>query len=269
MKRLMQIAFIILATVALAAVVRTSQKALDVGQEIRFVDKRPVFLPRGEALKMMSLGYRGLVADWLWISTVLYYGRRIVEDDNAYYVYMQEKGDPEAELGQVSNISPAVDTVFGLPQQMAHLLYNFENRGLVDAIYPMLERVTTVDPHFVFPYLFGGVYVLMGTGEIDAALALLEKGRKANPERWEFPFYLGWIHWMYRGDIAKTTTFLSQAVKLEGCPRYVGDLYLGITQKLGQVSLTRLYLEGLLESTDNPEVRARIAEMLGEMAGKE
>lgn len=248
--------------ICLGFVVHRTQRAMDRHKIIRFVNRQPVFLPKGEVLKWMSMGYRGLFGDWLWIRSVLYYGRRVLDHDNPYYVYMMEKGSMDEELEAPKPISAKTDTILGLSQDLEHILYHFKSRGLVEYIYPMLDRVTTVDPHFIFPYIFGGVYIMMDTGEIDAAQKLLEKGYKVNPDRWEFPFYLGWIHWMYRGDTEKTTQYLSQAVALKNCPRYVGNLFIGLSRNLGQTKLTKLYLEGLLESTDNPEIREQIEELL-------
>lgn len=248
--------------ICLGFVVHRTQRAMDRHKIIQFVNKQPVFLPKGEVLKWMSMGYRGLLGDWLWIRSVLYYGRRVLDHDNPYYVYMMEKGGMEEELEAPRPISAKTDTLLGLSQELKHILYHFGSRGLVEYIYPMLDRVTTVDPHFIFPYIFGGVYIMLDTGEIDAAQALLEKGYKVNPDQWQFPFYLGWIHWMYRGNIEITTQYLSQAVALKNCPRYVGNLFMGISRNLGQTEVTKLYLEGLLESTDNPEIRERIQELL-------
>ena len=249
----------------LGFVVHQTQREMDSRRVIRFVDERPVFLPRGEVLKWMSMGYRGLVGDWLWIKSVLYYGRRVMDEDNPYYVYVEKKGDLEEELKAREPTPFVPDSVLGISESLRHLLYRCDSRGLVDYIYPMLDRVTTVDPHFILPYLFGGVYVLMDTGEIDGAQKLLEKGYKVNPARWEFPFYLGWIEWMYRGNLRQTAQYLSEAVGKEGCPFYVGQLFVGLSRNLGRTEVTKLYLEGLIESADNPEIRERIGELLQQM----
>jgi len=255
----------VLVIILLGGAVHQIQSILDSHREIRFVDDRPVFLPRGEVLKWMSMGYRGLVADWLWIQTVLYYGRRTMDEENPYLQYSINKGNLEKELNEVQSDTTDEDSLLNVNEELRHLLYRRESRGLVKYIYPLLDRVTTLDPHFIFPYIFGGVYVMMDTGEIGHAQALLQKGYKVNPHRWEFPFYLGWIEWMYRGNLEKTTQFLLEAVGKEACPEYVGRLLTGLTLNLGRIELTRQYLFGLLESTDNPEIRKRIEGLLNQM----
>lgn len=262
MRRWIHKAIFICLFATLGVIVHMTQRAMDRHKEIRFVDTRPVFLPKGEVLKWLSMGYRGLMSDWLWIRTVLYYGRRVMDDDNPYYVYSAEQGNLERELDGIQRTASPLDSIYHLKEELKHILYQGTNRGLVNYIYPMLDRVTTVDPHFVFPYIFGGVYVMMDTGEIEKGLHLLQKGYAANPDRWEFPLYLGWIEWMYLGNLEKTSRYLLEAVGKEGCPEYVGRLLTGLSRNLDRAEMTRLYLESLLESTENPEVRAYIEDLL-------
>ena len=267
MSNLIKKAILVLCVCCLGFIVHHTQGLMDRHRSIRFVDKRPVFLPKGDVLKWMSMGYRGLLSDWLWIQSVLYYGRRVIDGDNPYYKYAVQKGTIEEELKGRQSISSRQDSIVGIGRDLRHLLYQNDSRGLVDYIYPMLDRVTTVDPHFIFPYIFGGVYVLMDTGNIEAARKLLEKGYRANPEHWQFPFYLGWIQWMYVGDMERTYQYLSEAIEKEGCPRFVDQLFAGLSRNLERTELTKLYLEGLLESTENPEMRARIEEILQQISG--
>ncbi|MBN1894477.1 hypothetical protein JW906_08275 [bacterium] len=282
---------------ALALSIHISQKNLDSGRRIEFINRSAVFLPRGNVLRALSMGYRGIVADWLWIKSVLYFGRRVMDADNPYYLYALYEGDQEKiqaarehheashKHGQAHSAGPhghvhdhehierekaylsslkrpemdrtvpvPPDSVFLLDENLKHSLFRFKNRGLIDGVYPLLDRVTTVDPHFVHPYIFGGVYAMFETGRLQESLDLLEKGRRHNKDRWEFPFYLGWLYWMYKGEMQKTHEYLVEAVQKRDCPKYVMALMAGLTRNMRQSDFTRLYLEGLLESTSDPHV---------------
>ncbi len=269
MKLFLKKVTLVIIVVLLGFIVHWTQRKMDQFHVIRFVDKSPVFLPNGEVLKWMSMGYRGLVADWLWIQTVLYFGRRSLDEDNPYLIYVSEKGELENELGSVIQQPVSSDSTIDFALQIRNELSPIwqlnRHRGLIDYIYPMLDRVTTLDPHFIFPYVFGGVYLLMETGEFDEASALLEKGYQANSNRWEFPFYLGWIYWIYRGNMEKTTAYLSEAVSKEECPQYVRNILVGLSRNTERSQFTRLYLEGLLQSNDNPEIREQIIEILNQL----
>jgi tetratricopeptide (TPR) repeat protein len=248
--------------VMLALSVHGLQRALDAHRSLRFVDQTRVFLPNGKLLRWMSMGYSGMVGDCLWLRSVLYYGRRAMDEDNPYYVYAYKKNTVESEMRSVDRIAPLTRTKRRLSKVIPPQLSRFESRGLVDDIYPLLDRVATVDPHFIFPYIFGGVYVLMDTGDLDDAEALLKKGLRQNPDSWQIPFYLGWISWAYRGDPDRSREYMIQAVDNPGCPAYVYDLLGGVTREANQEAVTRSYLQGILESTDNPDVRSRIESVL-------
>ena len=250
-----------------ALLVYRTQRELDNMRSIHFVDRRPVFLPNGKTLVAITMGHRASVGDWLWIRTVLYYGRRVVDTENPYYALALRHGTFKQETAVLSEPDPATSQpLLKIQRDMSRNLYRFESRGLVEYIYPMLDRVTTVDPHFIFPYLFGGVYVLMDTGEIDAALSLLDKGYAANPQSWELPFYLGWINWMYKSDLQKTYQYLLEAVGKPGCRSFVMYLLRGVSQNLNRNEMTRLYLLSLHESTDNVDVKKRIEAALEELS---
>ncbi len=268
--RILKKGFIVVALLICAWVVHRSQTELDKARFITFRDESPVLLPKGEVLKWLSMGYRGLVSDWMWIRCVLYYGRRARDEENPYYRLALVKGEekPVPEIYPRGEM-PGPDSLDTLGRQLKHLLFQGENPALVQAIYPLLDRVTTLDPHFVFPYLFGGVYVLMETGEIGEAKKLLEKGYHNNPDRWEFPLYLGWLYWMYFADMDSTIRYLEEAVGKSGCPDYVYSLMEGLSLKLNRTLITRRYLEGLIETTNNPEIRERLQSILDHLQNTE
>ena len=267
LKHIAEKTVIIVLLLTLAATVYLTQQAMDRYQSIRFVNREAVFLPKGEVLKWLSMGYRGAVSDWLWIRTVLYVGRRLMDEDNPYFEYAVTEGTIHDEIRQVRDEEKItqLDSVYLLDDHLKGLLHRFESRGLVVHVYPMLERLTTVDPYFKFPYIFGGVFIMMETGEITAARELLEKGYRYYPDHWEFPFYLGWIQWMYRGEMDLTQKYLLEALQCPGCPDYVGDLLLGLTRNLGSESFAALYLSGIHESTDNPEIRRQVHRLMIEL----
>jgi hypothetical protein len=252
--------------ILLAAGIHAIQRSMDRHRTVSFVDTRPVFLPNGRLLRWMSMGYPGFVGDILWIRSVLYYGRRIQEDENPYFQYASKMGTLSAELERVHRSNEIVlPSNPGLEELHKRLFNGFQSRGLVDYVYPMLDRVTTVDPHFEFPYLFGGVYVLMDTGDLDDAEALLQKGFRENPDSWKIAFHLGWYYWMYRGDAEKSRAYMQKAVSTPECPEFVFSLLQGVTRQTGALEMTIRYLEGLMESTDNPEMKARIEKTLEQM----
>lgn len=102
-----------------------------------------------------------------------------------------------------------------------------------DKRYPQLARaldlVTSLDPHFIEPYRFGGLFLQMLAREPEAAVSLLEKGAAANPDRWELPHDLGRYYFLEAHDDAKALWWWERAAKLPGrpeyLPRFVARLY--------------------------------------------
>jgi tetratricopeptide (TPR) repeat protein len=73
-----------------------------------------------------------------------------------------------------------------------------------DLLYPLLDITTDLDPHLIVAYEFGSVFLSQpppsGAGDPDKAVALVEKGIRANPDYWRLYFTLGFIHYMDRKD---------------------------------------------------------------------
>lgn len=118
-----------------------------------------LYIPSGKALKRMSLGYSGVLADIYWTRAVQYYGKRL-----------GTRG-PEVRY---------------------------------DLLYPLLDITTELDPHLIVAYEFGSIFLSqkppVGAGQPDKAVALIEKGIRANPDYWRLYFDLGFIQYFDRKD---------------------------------------------------------------------
>lgn len=259
------------------------QNYFDSYKEIKFVDINPVFLPDGEVLKWLSMGFRGVTADYLWIRSVLYYGRRVTGEENPYYRYALETSQEISQSNTVQDSSISTskqdiesyksenDTLWKVTEEIRKKVVRRRKRSeQVKYIYPLLDRVTTIDPHFEFPYIFGGVYLLLDTYEVDKAYNLLKKGFEANKDSWKFPFYLGWIEWMYKKNPAKAVEFILQAVDKEDCPAFAQNILAWLMQYIKYEHIdyhviTKSYLHSLAQSTDNKKLKKRINDYLQQM----
>ena len=129
MKYLKKAVFFVLIA-GLTGVVHTLHVSMDKYREIHFVDTSPVFLPKGNTLRALSMGYRSVLADVLWIKSVLYYGRRVIDEDNPYFVYAQNKGTLQKELQSVRrDAQNSVDD--SIRDNLKHILYKQSSKGLL------------------------------------------------------------------------------------------------------------------------------------------
>ncbi len=150
------------ASVAMARVLDPGRPAL----RASLADEVPYLAP--ETARLLALGFGGLVADWYWLSTLQYIGRKIQE----------QAPTGRVELGQAVELDriEAVD-----PQVLVHLF----------------ELITALDPRFTAVYEFAAV--VLPAVDAQAAVALLEKGIQANPDQWYLHQQLAYIFWQ-RGD---------------------------------------------------------------------
>ena len=80
------------------------------------------------------------------------------------------------------------------------------------ALGPLLDIATTLDPHLVIAYEWGSTFLDQpppsGAGDDDAAIALIRKGIKNNPDDWHLYFTMGFIQYLGKHDyLAAAQTF--------------------------------------------------------------
>jgi tetratricopeptide (TPR) repeat protein len=144
-------------------------RALDGGRPAMgapLVDEAPYLGP--EAARRLTAGFGGLAADWYWLSALQYVGRKIEEQAQT----APGQVSPTVELDRLKAVNPRV-------------------------LVRLFELITTLDPRFTAVYEFGAV--VLPAVDVQAAVALLEKGIQANPDQWYLHQQLAYIYWQ-RGD---------------------------------------------------------------------
>jgi tetratricopeptide (TPR) repeat protein len=110
----------------------------------------------GATVKKMSLGLESLAADIYWIRTVQYFGRKLLDRNRP------------ASSGVSSDIR-------------------------MDLLAPLLDTIVTLDPHYLSAYRFGAIF--LPERDLPAAIALLEKGIRENPDQWRLYQDLAYTYW--------------------------------------------------------------------------
>jgi len=100
--------------------------------------------------------------------------------------------------------------------------------GRFELLQPLLDLTTTLDPQFMIAYRFGAFFLAMpppdGPGRPDQAIALLEKGLAANPDRWQYAHDIGFVHYWYTGDYEAAAGWFERAARLPNAPAWIGPL---------------------------------------------
>jgi hypothetical protein len=157
-----------------------------------FVPPNPTMWLQSTAVAdKVFLGYKHLVADVYWMRAVVYYGTKRQQHADAV-----EQGTAAAP--------------------------NF------DLLYPLLDFVTTLDPHFKTAYRFGAIFLAdappNGPGRTDLAIALLQRGVDRDFGRWEYMEDIGFVYYWWVKDYVKSAEWFKRASEAPGAPSWLAPL---------------------------------------------
>ena len=187
-----------------------------------------VYLTSGTTIRRLSGTFSAVMADLYWIRAIQYYGGL------------------KRQLGPRPG-APAVRA----PVALGPTPYS--------QLYPMLDISTTLDPRFNVAYRFGAVFLAepppSGPGRPDLAIALLEKGLREQPEKWEYMQDIGFVHYWYRGDHGAASAAFERAAGIPGAPWWLKSLAATTLAQGGDRRSSRLMWESIRDSADNDWLR--------------
>ncbi len=85
----------------------------------------------------------------------------------------------------------------------------------------LVETVVDLDPHFVEAYTLGALFLNYSGARVQTALDLLERGHRANPNRWELPHDIARTYYLELKDYAKALEWFKITDQIPGRPHYV------------------------------------------------
>jgi len=119
----------------------------------------------------------------------------------------------------------------------------------------LIDIVTDLDPHFVFPYIFGAVVMSQDLVAFPEAVALLRKGMTRNPQQWQFPFEIGFLYYVDAHDNEMAARYFELAARLPGggdkARRFAAFIY----SRAGHEHNSIRMWEELIENTNEPWMR--------------
>ncbi|HEX5475760.1 MAG TPA: hypothetical protein VFX12_13955 [Vicinamibacterales bacterium] len=97
-----------------------------------------------------------------------------------------------------------------------------------ELLYPLLDLTTTLDPYFSIAYRFGAIFLGEpypgGPGRPDLAIALLEKGLKQQPHRWQYMQDLGFVYYWHLQNYKSAAAWFQRASQQPGAPNWMRPL---------------------------------------------
>src|SRR3989442_2769186 len=169
----------------------------------------------GNTVKRISLGFNGLVADWYWMRSLQYVGRKII--------------NPHEHIR----------------------LDNLRQLNL-KLLAPLLDAATTLDPEFMDPYEYAAV--VLPDVDVQEAIRITRKGIAANPSAWRLYQHLGYIYWQQH-DFKAASEAYGQGAALPGAPRWMEAMKAQMLAQGGSRSTARLIYERVYQQTDDLNVR--------------
>jgi tetratricopeptide (TPR) repeat protein len=136
----------------------------------------------GSQFKGFAFGAEGLMADWYWMNSLQYIGKKI-----------STIGLENLNLEDMTSLNPRL-------------------------LYPYLNAATDLDPKFIAPYSYGAT--ILPAIDSQQAVALTEKGIANNPSEWRLHQYLGYIYWRI-GNYEKASEVYAKGSQVEGSPVFM------------------------------------------------
>lgn len=175
-----------------------------------------------DAARRMSLGFNGLVADWYWLRSLQYVGRKSAAHE----------GDLNLDDLRPLNLSN---------------------------LAALLEQTTTLDPQFMAAYSFGAV--VLPAVDAVAATKLLEKGVRENPDEWRLYQHLGYIHWQ-AGRFREASETYHVGSRLPGAPSWMRAMAAQVEVYGGRRDTAREIYRRMYQEAEDEQIRTLAAKRL-------
>ncbi len=173
---------------------------------------------KGPAAKRMSLSFNAIIADWYWMRSLQYLGRKTTKVERL-------------RLDKLSELD-------------------------LQLLAPLLDTAATLDPQFMAVYEYGAV-VLPVVSDVDKdeeAIALLQKGIAANPKAWRLYHHLGYIHWQ-RGDYKAAAEAYGTGSRIAGAPVWMKSMEANMMAKGGTPEFAREVYHRMHDETTDEQVK--------------
>jgi len=168
-----------------------------------------------EQARRLSLGFNAMAADWYWMRTLQYVGRKVTSHKGAL------------QIDDLSALNLKI-------------------------LAPLLENATTLDPQFLAAYEYGAI--VLPAVEVEAAIKLVRKGIAANPRAWRLYSYLGYIYWQ-QNRFQEASEAYAAAARVPGAPAWLHAMSAQMATKGGSRETARAIYENMYRQTDDAQMK--------------
>jgi tetratricopeptide (TPR) repeat protein len=203
------IAIGMIATIGLARFVDLRRPSVDLS-----ANDESLYL-NAKTAKRISLGFNGLAADWYWMRSLQYVGRKILEQKD------------DVALDDLSQLD-------------------------LKLLAPLLENATTLDPEFLDPYEYAAV--VLPAIDVQEAIRITRKGIDANPNAWRLYHHLGYIYWQQR-DYATAAEVYGRGAEVRGAAAWMHAMRARMAAEGGSRETAREIYTRMFEQSADEKVK--------------
>jgi hypothetical protein len=180
------------------------------------VEDDSLYITSPNAARRLSLAYHSVAADLYWIRALQYFG--------------------------------------GTKRLAAAGTIDDPGRRQFAALFPLLDLTTSLDPRFNLAYRFGAIFLAEappgGPGRPDLAIALLQKGLRERPERWEYMQDIGFVHYWWRHDYRAAAEWFRRGGDTPGAPWWLRSLAATTLAEGGDRQSSRTMWQAIRQSAE-------------------
>lgn len=214
-------------------------------------------------------------------STVLFWGMVVflfVGLTQVHGELRRYRGAPMESLLYIPSGKYLQPLALGYDQLLADLLWMktlsyFGGQYMTDKEYPwlfhILNLIIDLDPRFGFPYYFGGTVLSLEANQVDRANKILERGMEAYPEKWNYPFIIGFNYFYHEKDAAKAAPYIEKASVLPNAPAFLKTMVGNLYAKAGKKQIAVNFYREAYRNTNDELIRQRIRERIDEILAEE
>jgi tetratricopeptide (TPR) repeat protein len=168
-----------------------------------------------EHARRLSLGFNAMAADWYWMRTLQYVGRKVTSHEGAI------------QIDDLSALNLKI-------------------------LAPLLENATTLDPQFLAAYEYGAI--VLPAVDVEAAIRLVKKGIDANPQAWRLHSYLGYIYWQ-QNRFQEASDAYAAGARIPGAPAWMQSMSAQMATKGGSRETARAIYQNMYRQTDDEQMK--------------
>src|SRR6185369_844816 len=169
----------------------------------------------GKTARRISLGFNGLAADWYWMRSLQYVGKKILNNPG------------DVGLDDLSKLN-------------------------LKLLAPLLDTATTLDPEFLDPYEYAAI--VLPAVDVKEAIRITQKGIAANPNAWRLYQHLGYIYWQQGNYQAASETY-GRGAQIAGVPAWMLAMKAKMAADGGSRDTAREIYTRMFEESNDEQVK--------------